>query len=74
MKQITKHFDTLKKAANYRNRLYSKYDKEILFIYNEILNLKQKDIAAMFRISQSALSKLISKNFSYGRKSDSDSN
>jgi len=41
---------------------------------DEILNLKQKDIAAMFRISQSALSKLISKNFSYGRKSDSDSN
>ncbi len=27
MKQITKHFDTLKKAANYRNRLYSKYDQ-----------------------------------------------
>lgn len=27
MKTITKHFDTLKKAANYRNRLYSKYDQ-----------------------------------------------
>lgn len=27
MKQITKHFDTLKKAANYRNRLYSKYNQ-----------------------------------------------
>ena len=26
MKTITKHFDTLKKAANYRNRLYNKYD------------------------------------------------
>ena len=27
MKTITKHFDTLKKASNYRNRLYSKYDE-----------------------------------------------
>lgn len=26
MKTITKHFDTLKKATNYRNRLYNKYD------------------------------------------------
>ncbi len=33
MKTITKHFDTLKKAENYRNRLYSKYDEVILLSF-----------------------------------------
>ena len=27
MKRITKHFDTLKKAANYRISLYNKYNE-----------------------------------------------
>lgn len=27
MKTITKHFDTLKQAERYQNRLYGRYDK-----------------------------------------------
>lgn len=37
---------------------------------NEFLQLKQKDIAALFEMSPSTLSKLISKNNNNGRKSD----
>jgi SpoVK/Ycf46/Vps4 family AAA+-type ATPase len=43
-------------------------------INDKTLDLRQKDLAELFGISQSALSKLISKQNSNGRKQDSDCN
>jgi len=43
-------------------------------IDDDSLGLRQKDLSEIFHISQSTLSKLISKNNSNGRKSDSDCN
>jgi len=74
MLELMKQFATMN-TGRVSKRVVDLLNGDLTVLYNELstnefLQLKQKDIAALVEMSPSSLSKHISKNSSYGRKSD----